>query len=319
MTRDTLMLWLSSSKPITAAAIMQLAEHGRLQLDDPVAAHLPEFGQSGKQYVTLKHLLTHTAGLRWVADTRWPEADWDEIIARICAAPLEKDWPLGEKAGYHPYTSWYILAEVIRRLDGRALAQYVRDELFLPLAMDDCWIGMPPQRIANYAKRIGSMPQTDKPGQPPHPWSTPEGISHGAPGGGGYGPMHQLARFYEMLLGAGELDGKRVLEPDSVRQMTSRQRAGMFDETFRHVMDWGLGVIIDSKQHGANTVPYGYGDAASPRTFGHSGSQSSVAFADPASGLVVTLVFAGMPGERPHQRRLRATLAALEEDLAALG
>jgi CubicO group peptidase (beta-lactamase class C family) len=92
----------------------------------------------------------------------------------------------------------------------------------------------------------------------------------------------------------------------------------MFDETFRHAMDWGLGLIIDSKQYGADTVPYGYGDAASSATFGHSGSQSSVAFADPQSGLVVAIVLAGMPGERPHQRRLRAILAALEQDLAAV-
>jgi CubicO group peptidase (beta-lactamase class C family) len=315
MTRDTLMLWLSSSKPITAAAVLQQRERGKLDLNDPVTRHVPEFGQNGKQEVTLRHLLTHTGGFRWV-DTGWPETTWDEIIARICAAPLEKAWTPGAKAGYHPYTSWYLLAEVIRRLDGRPLSQYVREEIFLPLAMTDCWIGMPSEKIAEYGSRIGSMPQTDKPGHPPHPWSTPEGITHGAPGGGGYGPMHQLARFYEMLLGDGEREGARILHPESVRLMTSRQRVGMFDETFRHVMDWGLGVIVDSKQYGAGTVPYGYGNAATALAFGHSGSQSSVAFADPPTGLVVTLVFVGMPGERPHQRRLRAALAALEEDLA---
>lgn len=317
ISRDTLVLWLSASKPVAAVALLQQCERGRCRLDDAVARHLPEFAQNGKQEVTLWHLLTHTGGFPNV-DINWPRSTWQEIIARICATPLEPGWTPGEKAGYHAYSSWYILAELIHRLDGRPFRQFVRDEIFLPLDMDDCWIGMPAEQIAAYGSRIGSMPDTSKEEWWPHDWSTPMGIEHGAPGGGGYGPMQQLAKFYEMLLAGGRGRNATILQPESVELMTRRHRVGMYDETFRHVMDWGLGVILDSKQYGATTVPYGYGNAASPRTFGHSGSQSSVAFADPDRELVVALAFIGRPGEGRHQRRLRSMFAALEADLAEI-
>src|SRR5689334_4810650 len=88
MRSDTLVLWLSSTKPIAAVAIMQLVERGKLSLEDRVAQHLPEFAAGGKDEVTVWHLLTHTAGFRWV-DIGGPETPWDEIIARICSAKLE--------------------------------------------------------------------------------------------------------------------------------------------------------------------------------------------------------------------------------------
>jgi CubicO group peptidase (beta-lactamase class C family) len=97
--------------------------------------------------------------------------------------------------------------------------------------------------------------------------------------------------------------------------MTARHRVGMFNQTFKHVMDWGLGFIVNSNQYGADTVPYGYGPHASWRTFGHSGYQSSVAFADPKNELAVAIVFNGTPGEAAHDRRVRGVLRGLYEDL----
>ncbi|HTW94166.1 MAG TPA: serine hydrolase domain-containing protein, partial [Tepidisphaeraceae bacterium] len=100
MESDTLMPWLSCSKPIGAVAIGQLWERGRLQLDDRVARHIPEFGVGGKEAITIWHLLTHTAGIRPAASP-WETAPWDAVIARICAAPIEPGWEPGKKAGYH--------------------------------------------------------------------------------------------------------------------------------------------------------------------------------------------------------------------------
>jgi CubicO group peptidase (beta-lactamase class C family) len=118
-----------------------------------------------------------------------------------------------------------------------------------------------------------------------------------------------------MLAGGGAFEGVRILSSESVARMTSRRRVGLFDETFRHTMDWGLGLIIDSNRYGADTVPYGFGRYASERAFGHGGAQSSIGFCDPARELVVAIVFGGMPGEGKHNARMRAVLAALYEDL----
>ena len=104
MTPDTLMLWLSAGKPISAVAIAQLWERGLLELDDVVAAHIPEFAAGGKEAITIRHILTHTGGFRAVLG-HWEDKPWDRVIAAICAARLEPRWVPGEIAGYHPLTS----------------------------------------------------------------------------------------------------------------------------------------------------------------------------------------------------------------------
>jgi len=315
MTPDTLMLWMSATKPIVAAAVMQRVERGELALDDPVAAHLPAFATGGKDAITIRHLLTHTGGFRHVP-IRFPEQSWRQIIETICAAPIERGWEPGKTAGYHPRPSWFILGELVQRATDQPLPEYLRDKLFKPLGMTDCFVGMPEAAYERYhaAQRIGMMPDTEGRQLAAHPRTTRPWLTACAPASNGIGPARQLARFYLMLLGGGTLDGNRVLQPDTVEQMTHRQRAGAYDLTFQHRMDWGLGMMLD-KPDRRGRMPYGHGRHASPGTFGHGGMQSSAAFADPAHGLAVAAVFTGMPGERVHQRRIDELLTALYEAL----
>jgi CubicO group peptidase (beta-lactamase class C family) len=317
-----LMLWLSSTKPVAAVAVAQLWERGRLELDDPVVRHLPEFGAHGKERITLRHLLTHTGGIRLLA-VGWPEEPWEAIVARIAAMRPEPRWVPGRKAGYHTASSWFILGEVVSRLDGRPFGRYVREAIFEPLGMRDSWIGMPRERYLAYRQeeRLAPLWKTERgeavaTGQDAEPWVTG---TH--PGGNGWGPLRELGRFYEMLLarGRGPAGGPPLLSPQAVEALTARHRAGMLDHTFQHVIDWGLGFILDSSRYGAETVPYGYGHHASARTFGHSGYRSSTAFADPEPGLVVALAFNGTPGNDDHERRIRAVTDAVYEDLGLAG
>jgi CubicO group peptidase (beta-lactamase class C family) len=127
--------------------------------------------------------------------------------------------------------------------------------------------------------------------------------------------VHDLARFYATLLTDKEAREGRLLHPDTIQQMTTRQRAGGFDLTFQHVIDWGWGVIINSNCHGRSTVPYGFGLHASDAAFGHGGMQSACGFADPEHGLAVAWVCNGMPGEKFHQLRAREINTAIYEDL----
>ncbi len=316
LTRDHLMLWLSSTKPVPAVAIAQLWERGLLELDDPVALHIPEFAANGKEGITLRHLLTHTGGIRML-DTGWPHRSWEEIIARICAMKPEPRWVPGQKAGYHQASSWLILGEVIRRVGGLPFSTYVRREIFEPLGMADSWIGMPTERYLEYwdAGRIGAMWNTEGEELKDHGWDSAERVTRPSPGGNGYGPLRELGRFYEMLLGRGCWRAQRILLPQTVEAFTTPHRVGMVDVTFKHVLDWGLGFIVNSIQYGAETVPYGYGHHASPRTFGHSGYRSSTGFADPEPGLAVALAFNGTPSNERHEVRIRSVLDAVYEDL----
>lgn len=314
MTPETLMLWMSATKPTASVAIGQLWEHGLLELDDPVARHVPEFAQNGKERITIRHILTHTAGIRWI-ETGWPHASFEQVVARVCAMGPERDWVPGRKAGYSAYVSWYILGEIVQRLTGRDYAQYIRDQIFLPLGMTDCWIAMPPEVYHGYGDRLGIMQKTEAGQVVDLGLDTEAACTNPRPSGSGHGPMRQLARFYQMLLARGSVDGNRILLPQTVEALTARHRAGMYDHTFKHVLDFGLGFVLNSNQYGIETVPYGYGPHASPRTFGHSGMQSSCAFADPENDVAFAIVFNGTPGEAAHDQRIREVLTMMYEEL----
>ena len=316
---DSLMLWLSSGKPITAVAVGQQIERGTLDLDIPIVHYLPEFAQGGKQDITIRHLLTHTGGFR-AASIQWPGMNWAEIIESICRARQEPGWIPGEKAGYHPATSWFILGELVRLSDGRPYSQYVREEIFEPLEMSHSWIGMPLERYRSYGDRLGQMQITSSGHVSPYPDDAEErGFTQCNPGANARGPMKDLGQFYRMLLHGGTHHGVQILQPETVRNLTTRHRIGMVDSTFRHIMDWGLGCIINSSQYGVDTAPYGFGDYASEDTFGHAGSESSTAFADPRHDLVVCWVCNGRPGTPLHHERNRAINNAIYADLKLTG
>jgi CubicO group peptidase (beta-lactamase class C family) len=319
MTSETLMLWLSATKVVTAVAVAQQWERGELDLDERVADHIPEFGVHGKDVITIRHLLTHTAGIRGAGGTgdAGMRGGWDAVIARICAARLEPGWVPGHRAGYHPSSAHMILGELVRLISGRPFGQYVREEILEPLGARDWWIGVPTDRYAGYGDRIGLMYDTaNGRREPVAAWSTAESAAGDWPSRNGRGPARDLVRVLDVLRGRGESGGVRLLQPQTVDAMASHQRVGMFDRTFGAVMDWGLGFVLDSKYAlGDQVQPYGYGAHSSPRTFGHSGSQSSVAFVDPEFGLSVALVCNGMCGEQVNTERQHRILTALYDDL----
>jgi CubicO group peptidase (beta-lactamase class C family) len=325
MTPDTLNLWMSSVKPIAAVAIAQLVERGRLNFDDRVAQHIPEFAQGGKDAITVRHVLTHTGGFRaWPAKLALDDP-WDTVIQIICKSPLEPSWVPGEKAGYHPRTGWFILGELVRRLDERQRTydRYAREEVLAPIEMtESCAGGMTSEQYQTFGPRIGAMFE-DIHEDPPTDGDALEGVPDERtcasvhPGASGRGPMRDLGKFYETLFRGGELRTRsRALRSEMVAELTQPQRIGMFDHTFKHAMDWGLGFIVNLQDPaGRATMPYGYGLHASPQTFGHSGAESSCAFCDPEHELVVAWVCNGMPGEEAHQKRQRAINTAIYEDL----
>jgi CubicO group peptidase (beta-lactamase class C family) len=308
MTPDSLMVWYSMTKAVTAVAVAQQWERGKLDLDDPVVKYIPEFGQNGKERVTIRHVLTHTGG--------FPRADarvalsrpFAEVIATICAAKLEDGWVPGKKAAYHPTSGWYILGELVRRIDQRPFDRYVREEIFEPLGMKDCWVGMPAEQFRAYGDRVGLMMNTW--GEAAVPATRPEVMEVWCgmcvPGANGHGPMRELGWFYEMLLFGGQRGGVRILSPQSVAAITAYHRIGLVDGLFKTAAPWGLGFSLDNPH---------YGRYHSPRTFGHGGSLSSEAYCDPEYGLVVAVVCNGRPTNDKHRERFAALSSALYEDL----
>jgi CubicO group peptidase (beta-lactamase class C family) len=315
MERDTIMLWLSAGKPVAAVAIGQLWEQGQLELDDRVSRYLPAFSAHGKQAITIRHLLTHTAGFRALR-LDWPGAPWDSILARIADARIEPGWVPGRTAGYHPASSWFVLGELIRVIDGRSYSAYVREEVFLPLGMDHCYVGMSEADLDRLGAQVGVLHRTERGEPSPHPYHrTIAGYLATHPGANAHGPIRELGRLYRMLLNHGDCAGTAVLQPETARTLVRRHRTGEMDRTFKYPLDWGLGFLINTPNPSGDIIPYGYGAHASPDAFGHSGAETSCGFADPRDNLVVCWLCNGGPGERRHQRRQHAINGAIYEDL----
>jgi CubicO group peptidase (beta-lactamase class C family) len=304
---------------VTSIAVAQLWERGQLALDDPVAAHIPEFAAHGKQAVTIRHVLTHTGGFRHTVPATDPwDTDWDVYVARICDSPLEPGWQPGARAGYHMATGFHVLGEIVRRRAGRDFADYVTDEIFEPLDMADSWMCLTEDRYAAYGDRMGAMYDTNPPsteGSVVRGFDSHRGFRRVVPAGSGVGPMSDLVKVFEMLLGGGARLGERVLERTTVEAISARHRTAMLDETFGTIIDWGLGLMVNSWHYKKAPAPYGYGDHASMRAFGHGGQQSSLAFADPEFGLAVALCCNGMPGEAANHRRTQPVITAVYEEL----
>ena len=133
---DTIFLVASVTKPVTAAAVMLLVERGKLLLDDPVYSIIPEFANRGKEVITVRHLMTHTSGLPDMlpenTQLREKHAPLKEFIRRIC--DLELDFPAGTDIQYQS-CGIAILGEIVERITGSSLPEFLRSEIFSPLGM----------------------------------------------------------------------------------------------------------------------------------------------------------------------------------------
>ena len=231
----------------------------------------------------------------------------------------EPDWVPGVTAGYHAASSWYILAELLQRIDGRRFPTLVRREIFDRLLMNRSFCGMSEAEHTQFQKSLVPMFNRWRGAEERLAWHDQMHCRAVSPGGNSRGPARELGRFYECLLASlpdcREMPRQGILHPERAVEFISRHRSGQYDQTFRHTIDFGLGCIIDSNQYGVDTVPYGFSPYCSPRTFGHGGNQSSIGFADPVQQLVVVVVTNGMPGEPRHQQRNRMVNSAIYEDL----
>ncbi len=302
MNPDAILLWLSSGKPVTAAAIALLYERGEIALEQAVTDFIPAFAANGKHSITIRHLLTHTAGLHRVIPSVWESSDWDFTIARICEAALPPGFVPGSDAAYDPSAAWFMLAEIISRVAGESFESFVRREIFNPAGMhhaafsftDEQANQLSEQLASYYTNRAGTLHELH--------WNSPPLTRTPRPGASLRATIDEMARFYQALL-----EG-RILSPDTLALFASSARGMKFDKTFGAQMDWGLGFMVK----GDPRLAYSFAPSASEKCFGHGGQQTSIAWADPQAHQVVAAAFTTLPGERQHNQRMAALLASLE-------
>ncbi|MFN8102936.1 MAG: serine hydrolase domain-containing protein [Acidimicrobiia bacterium] len=312
MTPETLTLWFSSTKPLTSVAVGILWERGLIALDDRVQAYIPEFA-AGKEPATIRHVLTHRGGFPF-ADLG-QTGSWEELVERVVTAPAQMS--PGSAAMYHATAGWVVLGELVRRVDGRRIDRFVREEICEPLGMVDTWLGIPEDRLEEMRDRcahIACKVPADDPARMifdlPH-LNEDAGLTWLSPGGCGRGPAHDLGRFYEMVVGRGERAGVRIVSPQTIEALTAVARIGLPDllismggEDARWGADipWSLGFVPASLD---------FGPHASHRAVGHAGHASSVGYCDPEHGLAVAMVTNGLAGFERAAARMTAVNSAI--------
>ena len=273
-----------------ASTIMHiLAQRGLFDYDTPVVELWPEFGAHGKQSVTVRHVLNHTAGVPGIPlDTTIEDlCNWDKMCAAI--ADQELWWEPGTKVGYHAYTFGYIAGEIVRRATGKRISQVLREDVAGPLGVaDEIYFGMPESehhRLARLedAPMAGPMPEMP-PDLPMFKAAPMSAFPNAAMGNrtdvlsadipaGGKGSARAIARMYAALLT--EVDGVRLISAERLRQATAVSSTGM-DQVFGMPTTWGLGYAIG-----------GLGPVAqdSQTVFGLGGVGGSFACGDTATGI----------------------------------
>ena len=294
--------WYSAGKPVISVGVLKLLEQKPGLWDLPLEKTFPELKGSHFGHLKLFAILTHQTGLRF---TQLDLLASEGTILRILAQTNPADCQLqpGQPA-YDPRGGWWLLGQWLSRHSGRPWQDYLHEAVLEPAGSGQMFFTQEGREaevameewINNQWERAPIMPEL----------------------GNLCGSSQDLARFYRTLM-AGSMNpetGKRILQPESMEKFLHRWRKGLKDLTFLHPVDFGLGVILDSNQYGASTVPYGFGTSSSATTFGHGGSRSSVGFADPEADLVVALCLIGQVSEPRHQARMRELLDLLRSELA---
>lgn len=315
MTADTVFRIASMTKPIVALAVMQLQDAGKLNVNDPVEKYLPEFtgqllnaGKSADGNVTLKKpsrpitirdLLTHTSGLPGNYPAKFNELYFTRHLTLAESIYLQSQRPLD----FEPGSKWAYcnagidtLGRIVEVVSQQPFDVYLKRHIFHPLGMHDteCFI-RPDQRpriAAVYETKDGKLVEVPRP-----LIGLPLQAKHPMPAGGLCSTATDLAKLYQCLLNGGEMLGRRIIQTETLVEMTKTQ-TGDLTTGFVDGMCFGYGFAVVKEPKGVTAM-------LSKGTYGHGGAFGTQGWLDPQQDLFVIILVArsGMPGGDGHELR----------------
>lgn len=341
--RESLQLVFSTTKGVAAIAAHLLAQRGELDFDAKVIDVWPEFGQAGKEEVTIGMIFSHQVGLP-VVDARLTLEKILEITPVVDAlAAQEPLWEPGTAHGYHALTYGWLVGEVIRRITGRTIGAFVADELAAPLDLD-LWIGLPESERGRVAPLVAPDPSeaafdmSDLPAEivpllgelaeaylnpdsvtnralhlngafdlsgagAGMAWNRPDVWSSQIPAANGITDARSLARLYAACVS--EVGGVRLLDADTVKRATVEQSNGR-DQTLVVPTRFGLGFFLSSS----------FSPLMGEASFGHAGAGGSLGFADPDRGIGFGYVMNKMSTNLSNDPRTSGLIEAVRDAVA---
>jgi CubicO group peptidase (beta-lactamase class C family) len=319
-TPDTPFLIYSGSKAITAFVVHTLVDRGVLDLDDPIAAHIPEYAAEGKNVITIGQVLAHRAGVAALPRKAFDldrVGDREFIVNALSSAkPFGKP---GEFLAYHAVSGGFILAEVVQRSTGKDIRTVLAEEIRDPLRF----------RWTDYGVKLSDIPAvahdylTGAPILPPVSqlisralgvgieqlvqWSHDQRfLSAVIPSANVVTTANELSRFYELFRRGGELDGVRVMRPETVRRAMTEQSRLELDLTLGFPTRFGFGLMLGSSWislFGRDTQ----------HAFGHLGFTNMLAWADPHRALACAVMTNGKPLLYPELPRFYTLMQRITE------
>jgi CubicO group peptidase (beta-lactamase class C family) len=319
--RETIVNVWSSTKMVTSLAALMLVDRGLLDVHAPVARYWPEFAAQGKEHVEVRHLMSHTSGLSGWDDPVATEDLYDLPGATARLAHQAPWWPPGTASGYHAYSQGHLVGELVRRVSGLSLAEFVRTEIAAPLGAD-FQIGVRPEDDARVADVIPpppypfdfaaadpddimvktfARPLVDAATANTHAWRRAE---LGAVNG--HGNARSLSRILSAVSVGGLTGGVRLLRPSTIDLIFQEQASGL-DLVLGLPMRWGIGYALSGPQ----SLPY----IDQGRTCFWGGWGGSLTVMHPDRGLTISYVMnqmsAGVIGSDRSAEYVEAVYQAL--------
>ena len=293
----------SCTKPVTAMLIHLLSERRELSLLDPISYYIPEFGQNGKNNITIYQLLCHKAGIPKLPDVRAEELeeiifDNDEMVRRLCSAPADSP---GHHSGYHPVTAGFIIGEIVRRVTSMNCREFLEENILQPLKFKYFNYGLKSEHVDKAAQNYFT-------GFPLFfPWTLYEKRIIGfklktvvqaandhrmfdaiIPAGNIYASADECSRYFQMLLNGGELDGIRIFKPLTIRRAIVKSGKPQIDTTLLIPVHYSAGMMLGGQR-------FGLFGPQTQRAYGHIGTTNNLIWADPERDISVALLTTGKP------------------------
>ncbi len=298
-TPDTPVCLFSASKAVTAMLVHLLSERGEIDLLDPVSQYIPEYGVNGKRRATILHLLAHRGGVPHLKGDVTPELlfDKEDVVKRLCAAePVSTS---GYRMAYHAVTAGYILGELVERVSGQSLKDFLQDNIAKPMGMSCFNYGLAPEFRDQVAMNsaTGMYPMLGTNTYLKHVLggdldlavnvtNDPRFMDTICPAGNLFTTTEQAGRFFEMLLNGGTYNGVKIFDPKTVLRATIESSRMSIDTTLLAPMRYSTGFML-----GAN--PVGLFGPMTAHTFGHLGFSNIFCWADPQRDISVSILSTG--------------------------